>query len=98
MCDVAPLDVVDVLLGQPYLWRQHVLYEYRSRAVIITLGNNLYWIPEVVLSPDISLTTAKQRSKIVSQTKKFIFITIRPEGNKKIVAIAPKHVSPARQQ
>ena len=49
------------------------MYESRPCAVIITLGNNLYRIPEVVLPPIISLTTAKQRSKIVFQTRKFIF-------------------------
>ena len=26
VCDVAPLNVADVLLGQPYLWRQHDVY------------------------------------------------------------------------
>ena len=75
MCDVAPLDVVDVLLGQPYLWRRHDLYESRPRAVITTLGNNLYRIPKVVPLLAISFTTAKQRSKIVSQNRKFIFFT-----------------------
>ena len=75
LCDVAPLDVADVLLGQPYLWRRHGVYESRPRAVIITLGNNLYRIPEVVPPPVISLTTAKKRNKIVSQTRKFIFLT-----------------------
>ena len=75
LCDVSPLDVADVLLGQPYLWRQHAVYKSRPRAVIITLGNNLYRILKVVPPPIISLTTAKQRSKIVSQTRKFIFLT-----------------------
>jgi hypothetical protein len=27
LCDVAPLDVCDVLLGQPYMWKCHVVYE-----------------------------------------------------------------------
>ena len=27
LCDVAPLDVSDVLLGQPYMWRRHDVYE-----------------------------------------------------------------------
>ena len=49
------------------------MYDSRPRAVIITLGNNLYKIPEVVPPPVISLTTAKQRSKIVSQTKDIHF-------------------------
>ena len=45
LCDIAPLEVCDVLLGQPYLWKRHAVYESRPRNVIITLGNKLYRIP-----------------------------------------------------
>jgi hypothetical protein len=48
LCDVSPLEVCDVLLGQPYMWRRHVVYESRPRSVIVTLGGQLYRIPEVV--------------------------------------------------
>jgi hypothetical protein len=27
VCDVAPFDVCDVVLGQPYMWKCHVVYE-----------------------------------------------------------------------
>ena len=72
------------------------MYESRPCAVIITLGNNSYRIPEVVLPPVISLTTAKQRSKIVSQTRKFIFLTTRSQGKKNIGAKTSKQGSPLR--
>jgi hypothetical protein len=42
LCDVAPLEVCNVLLGQPYLWKHHVVYESRPRSVIITLNKKLY--------------------------------------------------------
>jgi hypothetical protein len=45
LCDIAPLDVSYVLLGQPYLWKRHVVYESRPHVVIITLGNKMYRIP-----------------------------------------------------
>ena len=45
LCDVAPLEVFDVLLGQPYLWKRYAIYESRPRSVIIILGGNLYRIP-----------------------------------------------------
>ena len=38
LCDIAPHEVFDVLLGQPYMWKHHAVYEYRPRSVIITLG------------------------------------------------------------
>jgi hypothetical protein len=37
-CDVSPLDVCDFLLGQPYMWKRHVIYESRPHSVIVTLG------------------------------------------------------------
>jgi hypothetical protein len=72
VCDVSPLDVCDVVLGQPYMWKHHVVYESRPRSVIITLGGQLYRIPEVVL------TTAppKQCRKVISHTTKFILFTV----------------------
>jgi hypothetical protein len=45
LCEIYPLEFCDVLLGQPYLWKCHVLYESRPHSVIITLGRQLYMIP-----------------------------------------------------
>jgi hypothetical protein len=72
LCDVAPLEVCDVLLGQPYLWKHHVVYESRPRSVIITLNKKLYRIPEVVPPSVICLISAKQwpRSVIITLNKK----------------------------
>ena len=44
LCDISPLEVCDVLLGQPYLWKCHDVYESRPRSVIISLGRQLYMI------------------------------------------------------
>jgi hypothetical protein len=41
LCDVAPLEVCDVLLGQPYLWKRHAVYEFGPRSVIINLNRKL---------------------------------------------------------
>jgi hypothetical protein len=75
-CDIAPLEVCDVLLGQPYLWKRHVVYESRPCSVIITLGRKLYKIPKVASPTVISLISTKQCSKVISQTEKFIFFVI----------------------
>jgi hypothetical protein len=76
LCDVSPLKVCNVLLGQPYLWKLHVVYESRPRSVIITLNRKLYRIPEAVPPSDISLISAKQCRKVISQTEKFVFFMI----------------------
>jgi hypothetical protein len=84
LCDVSPLEVCDVLLGQPYLWKHHVVYEYRPRSVIITLNRKLYRIPEAVPPSAISLTSAKQCRKVISQTGKFVFFMIRSQNKQNI--------------
>jgi hypothetical protein len=52
VCDVTPLDVCDVVLGQPYMWRRHAVYESRPRNVIITLAFHLlglgFWMSRVL--------------------------------------------------
>jgi hypothetical protein len=90
LCDIAPLDVSDVLLGQPYLWKRHAVYDSRPRVIIITLGNKLYRIPEIALPTTISLVTTKQCSKLISKTRKFFFLMIRPQGKRKIMAMTSR--------
>jgi hypothetical protein len=82
LCDVSPLDVCDVLLGQPYMWRRHVVYESQPRSVIVTLGGHLYRIPEVVPT----IVPPKKCRKVVSHTAKFSFFTICSKGEQKNTA------------
>jgi hypothetical protein len=86
LCDISPLEVFDVLLGQPYLWKHHVVYESRPHNVIITLGRQLYKILEVASPTAISLISAKQCSKVISQTGKFIFFVIHAHSKQKVTA------------
>jgi hypothetical protein len=79
MCDVAPVEVSDVILGQPYMWKRHVVYESRPRSVIVTLRKQCYQIPEVVPTIAVSLITAKQCKKVISQSDKFILLMIHPK-------------------
>jgi hypothetical protein len=55
----------------------HVVYESRPRSVIITLNRKLYRIPEAVPPSAISLISAKQCRKVISQMRKFVFFVIR---------------------
>ena len=66
LCDISPLEVCDILLGKPYLWKHHVVYESIPHSVIITLGRQLYMIQEVTLPTYISLICAKKYSKVIS--------------------------------
>jgi hypothetical protein len=86
LCDISPLEVCDVILGKPYLYKRHVVYESRPHNVIITLGRQLYKIPRVVLLTTISLISSKQCSKVISQTGKFVFFVICAHSKNKVVA------------
>jgi hypothetical protein len=86
LCDVAPLEVCDVLLGQPYLWKRHAVYESRPHSVIITLNRKLYRIPEAVPPSVISLISAKQCRKVISQMGKFVFFMIHSQNKRNITA------------
>jgi hypothetical protein len=76
LCDISPLEICDVILGQPYLWKRHGVYESRPYSGIITLGRQLYRIPEVAPPTAISLISAKKCSKVNSETGKFVFFVI----------------------
>jgi len=86
LCDVAPVEVCDVLLGQPYLWKHHVVYESRPHTFIISLGNKLYKTLEVALPTAISLIFAKKCSKIIYETEKFVFFLIHSQSKGNITA------------
>jgi hypothetical protein len=95
LCDVSPLDVCDVLLGQPYMWKCHVIYESRPRSVIVTLGGHLYRIPEVVLT----IVPPKQCRKVISHTTTFNLFTICSKGEQKDTATTAASVqAPSIQQ
>ena len=66
LCDIAPLEASDVLLGQPYMWKRYAIYESQPRSVIITLGKRLYKILEVAPKASISLISAKQCRKVIA--------------------------------
>jgi hypothetical protein len=84
LCDVAPLEVCDFLLGQPYLWKCHAVYESRPRSVIITLNKKLYRIPEAVPPSATSLISAKKCRKVISQMGKFVFFVIHSQNKRNI--------------
>jgi hypothetical protein len=79
LCDVSPLVVCDVLLGHPYMWKHHAIYESRPCSVIFTLGGHLYRILEVVLD----IVPPKQCHKVVFHTAKFNFFTFYSKGEQK---------------
>jgi hypothetical protein len=85
VCDVYPLELCDVLLGKPYMWKHHAIYESHPRNVIVTLGGELYRVPEVVTTTITSLISGKQCRKVISHTTKFSLFMIQLDGEQKVI-------------
>jgi hypothetical protein len=58
----------------------------------------LYRIPEIAPPTTISLVTTKQCSKLISKTRKFIFLMICPQGKWKTMAMTSRQGPTARKQ
>jgi hypothetical protein len=86
LCDVAPLEVCNVILVQPYLWKRHDIYESRPHNIIITLNRKLYRIPKAVPPSVISLISSKQCRNVISRIGKFVFFMILSQSERKITA------------
>jgi hypothetical protein len=84
LCDVSPLEICNVILGQPYLWKCHVVYKYRPHNVIITLNKKLYRITAAVLPSVISFISAKKCRKVISQIGNFFFFVIHSQNGQRI--------------
>jgi hypothetical protein len=82
VCDISPIDVCDVLLGQPYMWKCRVIYDSRPRSVIITLGGHLYRKLEVVPTTG----PPKQHHKVISHTANVILFTFCSKDAQKTIA------------
>jgi len=76
LCDASPLEVCNVILGQPYLWKQHNVYVSSPHSVIITFNKKLYRILMVVPYIVISLISPKQCRKVFSHMGKFVLFMI----------------------
>ena len=70
------------------MWKRHVFYESRPCSVIITLGDKLYMVPEVVPNTAVSLISTKKFKNVVSQSRRFVLFMVRMKGERKVIAIA----------
>jgi hypothetical protein len=69
------------------MWKHHVVYKSRPHSVIVTLGGQLYRIPEVASTDYIvSLITTKQCRKVISQTGRFVLFMVWLKGEWNITA------------
>jgi hypothetical protein len=82
--DVSPLEVYNVILGQPYLWKWNDAYVSSPHSIIITLNKKLYRIPMVVPHSIISLISSKQCRNVISHIGKFVLFMILSQNERNI--------------
>jgi hypothetical protein len=85
---VSPVEVCVVLLGKPYMWKNHVFHEFRPHSPIITWGHQLYRVTEVVPTIVVSFIFVKHCIKVVFQTWIFVLFMARSIGEQKFTATA----------
>jgi hypothetical protein len=83
LCNISLLEVYDIILGQPYMWKHHVPYNFRPCRVIVTLEGHLYYVLEVVTTIIVSFILAKQCTKVFPQTRRFVIFMIWLEGKRR---------------
>jgi hypothetical protein len=94
VCDVSPLDFCDFVLGQPYMWKLHFVYESRPRSVIITLGGQIYKIPEAIST----IVPPKKCHKVISHIEKFILFTVYSKYAQKATATTAVAFYPTKEK
>jgi len=80
LCDVYPLEVCDVFILKPYMWKFHVVYESMPLSFIITLGDQHYRVPKAFPNTVLSLISTKHCRKVVSKIGRFFLCMIQLEG------------------
>jgi hypothetical protein len=85
VCDVSPLEDFYFISVQTHMLKYHAIYVSLPYSVIVTLGGQLYRVPNIDPTTTNSLILAKQCCKVIFQTTKFLLFMIQSHGEQNIV-------------
>ncbi|XP_020262299.1 uncharacterized protein LOC109838254 [Asparagus officinalis] len=77
-CDIVPLDVCQVILGNPYLWNRYAVYDRWAQKYRFIKDGEQFIFCLVSLPQKTSLATMTQVKRLVNASKKFVLLFIRP--------------------
>ncbi|KAK1377226.1 hypothetical protein POM88_033419 [Heracleum sosnowskyi] len=75
--DVVPIDVCQVIFGNPYLWDRYALYDMRNRKYTFTKDGAQFVIRVVQPPQGINLITTAQAKRLVNACGKFVLLMVR---------------------
>ncbi|XP_026442462.1 uncharacterized protein LOC113342009 [Papaver somniferum] len=86
ICDDVPLDVAQVIFGNPYLWERDVVLYHRERAYLFKKDGKEFGILASKTHLPMKMGTTNQVKRLINACGKFILLLIRPMnmGQKKV--------------
>ena len=79
--DVVPLDVSQVILGNPYLWDRYAIYDKGALKYKFTNDEQQFIIRAISLPQEANLVAATQTKRLVNACRKFVLLTRPHEGH-----------------
>ncbi len=76
-CDVVPLDVCQVILGNPYLWDRYAIYDRRAQKYTLTKDEQQYVVRATPCSREASFVMATQANRLVNACGRFVLLMVR---------------------
>jgi hypothetical protein len=75
--DVVPLDVCGVVFGSPYMYMRDVIFMRRENQYHLIKDGKSFIINVHKGKSKISLVSANQAKKLISSSRKFVFLFLR---------------------
>jgi uncharacterized protein (UPF0128 family) len=75
--DVVPLDVCGVVFGSPYMYMRDAIFMQRANQYRLIKDGKSYIINAHKGKSNISLVSANQAKKLISSSKKYVFLFLR---------------------
>jgi hypothetical protein len=77
-CEVVPLDICQVIFGNPYLWERDAIYHRRAQQYHLVKDGKTYIVHKDRSSQKADLVTACQARRMINASQKFVLMMIRP--------------------
>ncbi|XP_071702891.1 uncharacterized protein [Rutidosis leptorrhynchoides] len=81
VCEVVPLDICQVIFGSPYLWERNAIFFCREQRYQFEKDGQMFIVKNHQTQPTVDLVASGQIRRIVSTSKSFVLLILRPVKN-----------------